>query len=45
MSDKTLHRARLTNLSQQEAIDGCKKLSQHKIYCSALQVSAWTTTR
>jgi D-alanyl-D-alanine carboxypeptidase len=45
VSDKTLHRARLTNLSQQEAIDGCKKLSQHKIYCSALQVSAWTTTR
>lgn len=45
MSDKTLHRARLTNLSQQEAIDGCKKLSQHKIYCSALQVGSWTTTR
>ncbi|MBS0523375.1 MAG: D-alanyl-D-alanine carboxypeptidase [Proteobacteria bacterium] len=45
VSDKTLHRARLTNLSQQEAIDGCKKLSQHKIYCSALQVGAWATTR
>jgi D-alanyl-D-alanine carboxypeptidase len=45
VSDKTMHRARLTNLSQQEAIDGCKKLSQHKIYCSAMQVSAWTTTR
>ena len=45
VSDKTLHRARLTNLSQQEAVDGCKKLSQHKIYCSALQVGAWTATR
>ena len=45
VSDKTMHRARLTNLSQQDAIDGCKKLSQHKIYCSAMQVSAWTTTR
>ncbi|HEY4167863.1 MAG TPA: D-alanyl-D-alanine carboxypeptidase [Reyranella sp.] len=45
VSDKTLHRARLTNLSQQDAIDGCKKLSQHKIYCSALQVGTWTTTR
>ena len=45
VSEKTMHRARLTNLSQQDAIDGCKKLSQHKIYCSAMQVSAWTTTR
>jgi len=45
VSDKTMHRARLTNLSQQEAIDGCKQLSQHKIYCSAMQVSAWTATR
>jgi D-alanyl-D-alanine carboxypeptidase len=45
VSDRTLHRARLTNLSQQEAIDGCKKLSQHRIHCSALQVGAWTTTR
>src|SRR6185312_7913429 len=44
-SDKRLHRSRLTNLSQQEAIDGCKKLSQHKIYCAALQVSSSTTTR
>ncbi|HYD07765.1 MAG TPA: serine hydrolase [Reyranella sp.] len=39
LSDKTLHRARLTNLSQQEAIDGCKRLSKHKIQCSALQVT------
>jgi D-alanyl-D-alanine carboxypeptidase len=40
VSDRTLHRARLTNLSQQEAVDGCKRLSQHKIQCSALQLSA-----
>jgi D-alanyl-D-alanine carboxypeptidase len=40
VSDKTLHRARLTNLSQQEAVDGCKKLSARKIHCSALQISA-----
>ena len=40
VSDKTLHRARLTNLSQQEAVDGCKRLSQYKIHCAALQVSA-----
>jgi D-alanyl-D-alanine carboxypeptidase len=40
ISDKTLHRARLTNLSQQEAVDGCKKLSQRKIHCAALQASA-----
>jgi D-alanyl-D-alanine carboxypeptidase len=40
MSDKTLHRVRLTNLSQQEAVDGCKKLSQRKIHCSALQITA-----
>ena len=45
VSDKAMHRARLTNLSQQEAVDGCKKLSLHKIYCSAMQVSAWTSTR
>ena len=43
MAQKTFHRARLTNLSQTEAIDGCKKLSQRKIYCSALQVTAWNT--
>src|SRR6202044_1414195 len=35
MAQRTFHRARLTNLSQTEAIDGCKKLSQRKIYCSA----------
>jgi len=43
MAQKTFHRARLTNLSQEEAIAGCKKLSQKKIYCSALQVTAWNT--
>jgi D-alanyl-D-alanine carboxypeptidase len=43
MAQKTFHRARLTNLSQSEAIDGCKKLSQRKIYCTALQVTAWNT--
>lgn len=41
LAQKTLHRARLTNLSQDEAVDGCKKLSQRKIYCSAIQVTAW----
>ena len=35
--------ARLINLSQDEAINGCKKLSQRKIYCSAIQVTAWNT--
>ena len=40
LPDKTLHRARLTNLSQQEAVDGCKKLSARKIHCSALQITA-----
>ncbi|HZQ01081.1 MAG TPA: D-alanyl-D-alanine carboxypeptidase family protein [Reyranella sp.] len=43
MAQKTFHRARVTNLSQEEAIDGCKKLEQRKIYCSALQVTAWNT--
>ncbi|SJZ57204.1 D-alanyl-D-alanine carboxypeptidase [Enhydrobacter aerosaccus] len=43
MAQKTFHRARLTNLSQGEAIDGCKRLEQRKIYCSALQVTAWNT--
>jgi hypothetical protein len=42
---KTLHRARLTNLSQDEATDGCKRLSQKKIYCSAIQVGAWSGSR
>jgi D-alanyl-D-alanine carboxypeptidase len=39
VSEKTLHRARLINLSQQEAVDGCKRLSLQKITCSALQVT------
>ena len=43
MAQKTLHRARLTNLSQDEAVDGCKRLEQRKIYCSAIQVTAWNT--
>jgi D-alanyl-D-alanine carboxypeptidase len=42
---KTVHRARLTNLSQDEATDGCKRLSQRKIYCSAIQVTAWNAAR
>lgn len=41
LAQKTVHRARLTNLSQDEAVDGCKKLSQRKINCSAIQVAAW----
>jgi D-alanyl-D-alanine carboxypeptidase len=41
---KTLHRARLTNLSQEEATDGCKRLSQRKIPCTAVQVGSWDTT-
>jgi D-alanyl-D-alanine carboxypeptidase len=44
LQQKTLHRARLTNLSQEEATDGCKRLAQRKIYCSAIQVSAWNTS-
>jgi D-alanyl-D-alanine carboxypeptidase len=43
MAQKTFHRARVTNLSQDEAVNGCKKLEQRKIYCSALQVTAWNT--
>jgi D-alanyl-D-alanine carboxypeptidase len=43
MANKTFHRARLTNLSQVQAIDGCKRLEKKKIYCSALQVTAWNT--
>ena len=39
ISDRTLHRARLINLSQQEAVDGCKRLSLQKIHCSALQLT------
>ena len=44
MANRTFHRARLTNLSQDQAIDGCKRLEKRKIYCSALQVTAWNTT-
>ena len=44
MANKTFHRARLTNLSQSDAVDGCKRLEKKKIYCSALQVTAWNTS-
>ncbi len=43
MANRTFHRARLTNLSQDQATDGCRRLEQKKIYCSALQVTAWNT--
>ena len=43
MANKTFHRARLTNLSQGQAVDGCKRLEKRKIYCSAIQVTAWNT--
>lgn len=43
LATKTFHRARLTNLSQNQAIDGCKKLEKRKVYCSALEVTAWNT--
>ena len=43
MAQKTLHRARLINLSQEEAVSGCKRLEQRKIFCSAVQVTAWNT--
>jgi hypothetical protein len=43
MAQKTLHRARLINLSQEEAVGGCKRLEQRKIFCSALQVTALNT--
>jgi D-alanyl-D-alanine carboxypeptidase len=43
MANKSFHRARLTNLSQAQAVDGCKRLEKKKIYCSALQVTAWNT--
>jgi D-alanyl-D-alanine carboxypeptidase len=43
MANKTFHRARLANLSQADAVDGCKRLEKKKIYCSALQVTAWNT--
>jgi hypothetical protein len=43
MANKTFHRARLTNLSQGQAVGGCKRLEKKKIYCSAIQVTAWNT--
>jgi D-alanyl-D-alanine carboxypeptidase len=43
MANKTFHRARLTNLSQAQAMDGCQRLEKRKIYCSAIQVTAWNT--
>jgi len=43
MANKTFHRARLTNLSQEQAVDGCKRLEKQKIYCSPLQVTSWNT--
>ena len=43
MAQKTLHRARLINLTQEEAVGGCKRLEQRKIFCSAVQVTAWNT--
>ncbi len=43
MAQKTFHRARVINLTQDEAIEGCRKLEQRKIYCSAIQVTAWNT--
>lgn len=43
MASKVFHRARLTNLSQEQAIDGCKRLEKQKIYCAPLQITAWNT--
>ncbi|MPZ30731.1 MAG: D-alanyl-D-alanine carboxypeptidase [Rhodospirillales bacterium] len=43
MANKTFHRARLTDLSQAQAVDGCKRLEKKKIYCAAIQVTAWNT--
>lgn len=43
MANKSFHRARLTNLSQAQAVDGCKQLEKRKIYCAAIQVTAWNT--
>jgi D-alanyl-D-alanine carboxypeptidase len=43
MANKTFHRARLANLSQAQAVDGCKRLEKQKIYCAAIQVTAWNT--
>jgi D-alanyl-D-alanine carboxypeptidase len=43
MASKVFHRARLTNLSQEQAVDGCKRLEKQKIYCSPLQITSWNT--
>jgi D-alanyl-D-alanine carboxypeptidase len=43
-AQRTFHRARLINLTQDEAVDGCRRLSQRKIYCSAMQSTAWATS-
>jgi len=40
-AQRTFHRARLINLTQDEAVDGCRRLAQRKIYCSAMQITAW----
>jgi D-alanyl-D-alanine carboxypeptidase len=45
VAKKTVHRARLTNLSQDEATDGCKRLSQRKISCTAVQIGSWSASR
>ncbi len=43
LAQKTFHRARVINLSQEDAMEGCRRLEQRKIYCSAIQVTAWNT--
>jgi len=43
MASRTFHRARLANITQEQAVDGCKRLEKRKIYCSALQITAWNT--
>lgn len=43
MANRVFHRARLINLSQEQATEGCKRLEKRKVYCSALQVTAWNT--
>ena len=43
MASRTFHRARITNLTKDQAVDGCKRLEKKKIYCSAIQVTAWNT--
>ena len=43
MANRVFHRARLINLSQEQATEGCKRLEKRKVYCAALQVTAWNT--